>query len=171
LRLLPQLFWRQLAEVAATPHVPAAVRVKAEGRLKDQLRELRLGERVALAKIATPALIRVLLGEGEAKVLGPLLDNPRLREEDLLAALRRPEAPPGLIQTVAASTRWSMRYFVRLELALQAKTPLPIAMLQLSSLVKRDLVRVAEARGLKPLVQAAAQRLLGAGESPEGSGT
>ncbi|HEY5908097.1 MAG TPA: hypothetical protein VIZ31_08630 [Vicinamibacteria bacterium] len=171
LRLLPQLFWRQLAEVAVTPHVPAAVRVKAEGSLKDQLRNLRLGERVALARIATPALIQALLEEAEPKVLAPLLDNPRLREEDLLAALRRPEAPAALIQAVAGSTRWSLRYFVRLELVLQARTPLPIAMLQLSSLVKRDLRRVAEARGLRPLVQVAAERLLGRDESPEGSGT
>jgi hypothetical protein len=44
-------------------------------------------------------------------------------------------------------------------------------MLQLSSLVKRDLVRVKEARGLRPLIQAAAERLLTAGESPEDSGT
>ena len=72
---------------------------------------------------------------------------------------------------MAGSTRWSLRYFVRLELVLQARTPLPIAMLQLSSLVKRDLRRVAEARGLRPLVQVAAERLLGRDESPEGSGT
>jgi len=104
-------------------------------------------------------------------VLAPLLDNPRLREQDLLAALRRSDLSLALIQAVAGSARWSERYYVRLELVLQAKTPLSIAMLQLSSLVKRDLVRVAEARGLKPLVQVAAQRLLGAGESPEGSGT
>jgi hypothetical protein len=56
-----------------------------------------------------------------------------------------------------------------LELALQPKTPLPIAMLQLSSLVKRDLRRVAEAPGVRPLVQAAAERLLAEPESPEGS--
>jgi len=171
LRLLPQLYWRQLADVAATPHVAAAVRVKAEASLLDQLRDLRLGERVALARIATPAVIQRLLGAGEPKVLAPLLDNPRLREEDLLGALRRPDPPLDLIHAVAASSRWSERYFVRVELALQAKTPLPIAMLQLSSLVKRDLRRVAEARGLRPLVQVAAERLLAADESPEGSST
>lgn len=171
LRLLPQLFWRQLAQVAATPHVPAAVRMKAEGSIKDQLRDLRLGERVALARIATPPVIQSLLAESEPKVLGALLDNPRMREADLLQALRRPDPRPALFEAVVASSRWAETYFVRLELVLQPRTPLPIAMLQLSSLVKRDLRRVAEGRGLRPLVQKAAERLLRADESPEDSGT
>jgi hypothetical protein len=151
--------------------VPVAVRAKAEGSLKDQLRDLRLGEKVALARLATPAVIRALLGEGEPKVLAALLNNPRLREEDLLQALRRPDLRPSLIDAVVASSRWARAYFVRLELVLQPKTPLPIAMLQLSSLVRRDLRRVAEGRGLRPLVQVAAERLLATDESPEESGT
>jgi hypothetical protein len=171
LRLLPQLFWKQLADVAATPHVPAAVRMKAEGSLKDLLRDLRLGEKVALARIATPPLIQALLAEGAPKVLGALLDNPRMREADLLQALRRPEVAPSLIGAVADSSRWAATYSVRLELVLQPRTPLSIALLQLSSLVKRDLVRVKEAKGLRPLVQVAAERLLAAAESPEDSGT
>jgi hypothetical protein len=171
LRLLPQLFWKQLADVAATPHVPAAVRVKAESSLKDLLRDLRLGEKVALSRIATPPLIQALLAESTPKVLGALLDNPRMREADLLQALRRPEVSPSLIAAVAESARWSEKYFVRLELVLQPRTPLPIALLQLSSLVKRDLARVKEVPGLRPLVQAAAERLLAGGESPENSNT
>lgn len=171
LRLLPQLFWRQLADVAATPHVPAAVRVRAEASLKDQLRDLRLGERVALARVATPPLIQRLLVEGEPKVLQALLNNPRLREEDLLMALRKVDVPLALVDAVLATSRWGERYFVRLELALQPKTPLPIAMLQLSSLVKRDLRRVVETAGLKRLVRVAAERLLALAESPEDSET
>jgi hypothetical protein len=169
--LLPQLYWRQLADVAATPHVPAAVRVRAEASLGDQLRDLRLGERVALARVATPPLIQRLLVEGEPRVLQALLNNPRLKEEDLLVALRKTDVPLALVDAVVASSRWGDRYFVRLELALQPKTPLPIAMLQLSSLVKRDLRRVVEASGLRPLVQVAAERLLALAESPEGSET
>ena len=171
LRLLPQLFWRQLAEVAATPHVPAAVRVRAESSLQDQLRDLRLGERVALARVATPPLIQRLLGESEPKVLQALLHNPRMREDDLLAALRNADMSPALAQAITSSSRWSERYSVRLALVLQPKTPLGIAMLQLSSLVKRDLRRVVEGRGLRPLVQVAAERLLSLDESPEDSDT
>ena len=171
LRLLPQLFWRQLADVAQTPHVPAAVRVRAEANLQDQLRDLRLGERVALSRVATPPLIQRLLTEGEPKVLQALLLNPRLREDDLLVALRKADVPLALVEAAVGVSRWSERYFVRLALVLQPKTPLSVAMLQLSSLVKRDLRSVAMAKGLHPLVQVAAERLLTLDESPDDSET
>jgi hypothetical protein len=51
---------------------------------------------------------------------------------------------------------------VRLELVLQPATPLALALARLSSLLPRDLRRVAEAPDLRPLVQAAALRVVGA---------
>lgn len=165
LRLLPSLFWRDLAEVAASPPVASAVRVRSEGLLLEMLPELRLGERIALGKVATLAVLPLLLADPEAKVARATLNNPRLREEDLTLALRQPTVPKALLEEVAASTRWRESYAVRLALVLQARTPLALALAQLSSLVERDLKRVAESLGLPPLVQAAALRLAGLGES------
>jgi hypothetical protein len=48
---------------------------------------------------------------------------------------------------------------VRLAIVLQPRTPLGVALAQLSSLLPADLVRVAESPGLLPLVQMAAQKL------------
>lgn len=166
LRVVSSLFWRDLAEVASTPHVAGAVRVRAESLLKDLLPDLRLGDRIALAKIATPALLVPLLTDGDPKVAPAALLNPRLREEDLIAALRRETVAVALLEAAAASARWGDSYAVRLTLALQPRTPLPLALLQISSLVKRDLLRVARTPGLKALVQAAALRVA---EEREGS--
>jgi hypothetical protein len=171
LRLLPSLFWRDLADVAASPHVPGAVRVRGEAILKDLLPDLRLGERVTLAKIATPSVLRLLLADPAPKVARAALINPRLREEDFLLALRQPAVPRALIEAAVASPRWSECYGVRLALALQPLTPLPLALLQLSSLTRRDLLRVAETPGLRPLVQAAARRVADAPEPPDGGRT
>jgi hypothetical protein len=156
LRLVSSLYWRDLAEVASNPAVPAAVRVRAEGSLRDLLPDLRLGERITLGKIATPAILILLLSDGEALVLEAALRNPRLREEDLVTALRRASVSRTLTEVAAASPRWKERYAVRLALALQPRTPLPQALLQLSSLLKADLIRVARTKGLPPLIQAAA---------------
>jgi seryl-tRNA(Sec) selenium transferase len=84
------------------------------------------------------------------------LRNPRLREEDLVAALRRDTASRALTEVAAESSRWREHYAVRLALALQPRTPLPLTLLQLSSLRKADLIRVARTKGLPTLVQAAA---------------
>jgi hypothetical protein len=159
LRLLPSVYWRDLADVAAGPNVPAAVRVHSEAILLDALRDLRLGERVTLAKIATPRVLRQLLSDAESKVSRAALINPRLREEDLLVALRKPEVPAALIEATVSSPRWSECYGVRLALALQPRTPLPLALLQISSLTRQDLLRVAETPSLRPLIQAAALRV------------
>ena len=57
LRLVGSLFWRDLADVAASPHVAAAAKVRAEALLLDAIADLRLGDRITLAKVATPPVL------------------------------------------------------------------------------------------------------------------
>ncbi|HSD67083.1 MAG TPA: hypothetical protein VLF95_10300, partial [Vicinamibacteria bacterium] len=160
LRLVSGLYWRDLAEVAATPRVPAAVRSRAESLLRDGLAEMRLGDRVTLARLATPALLPVLLADSERQVAESALLNPRLREEDVAAALRREDVKTVLVEATVVSSRWATNYAVRLALVLQPRTPLPLALQQISSLVPRDLRRVAAEARLRPLVRAAAREVL-----------
>ncbi len=160
LRLVSGLYWRDLAEVAATARLPAAVRSRAESLLRDGLGDMRLGDRVTLARLATPALLPALLADSERQVIDSTLLNPRLREEDLAAALRGEDARRVLVEATVSSSRWAANYVVRLALVLQPRTPLPLALQQISSLVPRDLRRVAEEAGLRPLVRAAALEVL-----------
>jgi hypothetical protein len=166
LRLLPALSWAPLARIASEPWLAGAVRVRAEGLLLERFEDLRLGERVALARLATRTLLRRLLSDSDARVLGPALFNPRLGESALCAQLRAPEATRLLCECVAACPRWRGSYAVRFALVLQPLTPLGLALAQLTSLVPADLRRVAGARNLAPLVVAAAERALAGG--PEG---
>jgi len=161
LRLVGALYWRDLADVAATLRVPAAVRARAESLLRDGLADMRLGDRVTLARLATPALLPALLADAEPRVTESALVNPRLREEDLVTALRRDDLRPSLVESVVASPRWASNYSARLAIVLQPRAPLPLALLQISSLVPRDLRRVAEEAALRPLVRAAAREVLG----------
>jgi hypothetical protein len=165
LRLVSTLYWRDLADVAATPRVPAAVRSRAESILRDGLPDMRLGDRVTLARLATPALLPPLLADGERQVAESTLVNPRLREEDLVAALRKDDVSAALVEAVVVSSRWAANYAVRLTLVLQPRTPLPIALQQISALVPRDLRRVAGEAALRPLVRAAAREVLEAAQN------
>jgi hypothetical protein len=162
LRVLPALLWRHLAEVSLAPHVVGPVRVRAEALLREKVGDLRLGDRVALAKIATPPVLPLLLADAERRVAEACLTNPRLREEDLVNAIRQEAVTRALLEAVTESTRWSANYSVRLAVVLQPRTPLPIALAQVSALVPRDLRRLAEAP-VVPLLQIAASRLLEAG--------
>ena len=159
LPLVPSLLWRSLADVAVSPRVPSAVRLRAEAVLKDTLPELRLGERITLGRLATTPVLLGLLVDPDPRVLESCLQNPRLRETDLAGVLRRPETTVALIEAVAASSRWRRSYAVKLELALQPRAPLGVALGQLSSLTRRDLVRVSQTPGLVALVKMAALRV------------
>ena len=160
LKLVGALYWRDLAEVAATPRVLAAVRSRAESLLKDGLADMRLGDRVTLARLATPSLLPQLLSDTERQVTEAALVNARLREEDLTTALRREDVRPALVEAVAASQRWQASYAVKLALVLQPKTPLAHALPRVLALVPRDLRRIAFDESLRPLVRAAAREVL-----------
>jgi hypothetical protein len=124
------------------------------------VQDLRLGDRMTLARLATPPLLPLLLVDDDKRVVEAALQNPRLREQDLVTVLRRDDVPRTLLESCASSSRWSPNYAARLALVLQPRTPLPVALLQISPLVPRDLRRVADVAELRPLVRAAARAVL-----------
>jgi len=159
LRLVGFLLWRDLADVASSPRVAMAVKIRAEAMLKDQLLELRLGEKITLAKMATPPVLMLLLADSDPKVVEAGLINARLREEDLAQLVRAETPSRPLLEGIVASSRWVDRYGLRLAIALHPRAPVALALGQLSSLTTKDLARIAEAPGLTPVVQAAAARV------------
>jgi hypothetical protein len=159
LRLVGSLLWRDLADVAASPRVAAAVKIRAEAILKDQLADLRLGEKITLARIATLPVLVMLLADAEAKVVAAGLNNPRLREEDVLTLVRADPPSRALLEGVVASSKWHERYGLRLAIALHPRAPLALALGQLTTLTAKDLARIAETAALTPLLQAAALRV------------
>jgi hypothetical protein len=160
LRLVPQLPWRALLTISTTPWASGIVRTRAEAVLKERLAEMRLGEKIALARAATPALLFPLIQEPEPRIVEAVLQNPRLREEDLLYAIGRERVARSLLEVVADARRWREAPAVRLALVLQPSTPLPLALAQISGLMTRDLRRVSATTALRPLLRAAAQRVL-----------
>ena len=159
-RLVASLYWRDLAGAALNPFVASTVRLRAEGLLAEQLGELRLGDRIALARLATPPVLRLLLGDADPRVLAGALLNPRLQEPQLVTALRFENAARALLEAASVSPRWRASYAVRLELVLQRRTPLPVALSLLTGLVEADLRRVIRGTALPALLRAAAQRAM-----------
>lgn len=162
-RLLPSLYWRDLADAATSPRLEGGVRTRAEALLKERLPDLRLGEKIALARLATPGVMRALLLEPEPRILEAALQNPRLTETDLVGLVQSGAASHPLLEAVAASPRWRASYAVRLALVLQPRTPAALALAQLTSLLDHDLRKIAAHPGLRPVVRAAAGRVAAEG--------
>ncbi len=158
-RLLPALYWRDLADVAVSPRLAGGVKVRAEALLKERLPDLRLGEKITLGRLATAGVLRALLLEPDPRILETALQNPRLTETDLAGIVQAPDAPRPLLEAVAAATRWQASYALRMALVLQPRCPPAVALAQLTSLLDHHLRQVADNPSLPPLIQAAAARV------------
>ncbi len=160
LNLLATLPWLSLLDLAKAPETPPVVRRHAEHRIENQLSQMSLGEKVALARQAHRPLFKHLLAAREAMVLIALLNNPRLIENDILVALNTTEVPADFTTALARHPRWGQYYRVSLALAECPHTPLPIALSSLVRLQLRDISRVATHPKVPEKVRAGARRLL-----------
>ncbi len=62
------------------------------------------------------------------RVIRALLDNIKLREEDVLIIANRKNMTPDVLDAIAKSRRWSEIYSIRLALAKNPKTPLSVSL-------------------------------------------
>lgn len=158
--LVSSLRWGDLARVAAASRLPIALRGAAEKILLLRLPELALGERVSLARSATPSVIRGLRGENSPLVARALLENPALRFEEALFMAERPEAPPALLAVLAESTRFARRQDLRLALAAHPSTPPAVALRLVAGLDPGALHALCGSSAAPTLVRVAAERRL-----------
>jgi hypothetical protein len=159
--LLPHLFWRELAAVAALATVPPLVRREAEKLVRLRLPELSVGERVALARVAGRGLLAVLGEDGEGAVLRALAGNPRATEGEIGRIVARAGTPPELLAWLAEGSAWSQRGAIRLALVRHPRTPHAAALRLVGKLTRPQLREIAEDDASPRLVRVAASRRLG----------
>lgn len=138
------LYWPDLVRLSTEVTVPAPVRRAIDTVLLTQIGKLALGERIAVAKRCSAALIKVLLFDPDPRVFASLLINPRLREDDLLVIASSPEARADQLAMLAADRKWGLRYMIRKAIVLNTVAPRAVAASQLRYLSRRDLVAIHE---------------------------
>lgn len=159
-RLLPHLHWKELAEVADNLRLHPVLRRKAEELLRVRQQDLSLGEKISLARRAPRGAIPGLISGAETQVLAGLLWNPRLLERDALAMVRDRKLSADALALVARHPRWSTSRRVRMALAENPRTPVPIALDVVRRLSTNDLRRVARNAKVPKLIRVGAGRAL-----------
>jgi hypothetical protein len=160
LHALDDLTWRDLMDIGRETRTPPPVRQAANRKLLDAMRGLAVGEKIALARFAPPALFPALFEEDDGRVLEALLSNPRLTPEDLLRWLSTGHPTPGGLAQLAAEGRWASRPPVRSALLLHPATPRAAALALLTSASREELRRLTETPGAPALLAACAAELL-----------
>lgn len=160
LDLLATLPWTSLLAISQAPKAPPVVRRHAERKLISELTSMALGEKIALARRAHRALFRSLTAAGDIQVLGALLNNPRLVENDILVIMNTVDFPPEFSGEVARHPRWGTYRGVRRAIVESKLTPFPVALSVLVQLPAADLRRITGLRELPDGVREAALSLL-----------
>jgi hypothetical protein len=158
--LLGHLRWRDLARSADLQRLAPPLRRAAERLLAIRIRGLALGERIALARLATRGVLHVLRHDENPIVIRALLLNPKVVEEDVLTIAAAKTTPGPILQALALDGRFAARPAVQRAIVLHASTP-PVTALRI---VRRLPVRTLEDLSANPrapaLVRVAAERLL-----------
>ena len=161
LALVQGLFWRDLAVVGLDVSIRPQVRRQAEQTLLQRLPKLALGERIALARIASRAIVAELRKESNERVFRSLLENPRLTEGDLMPLVVGSFGHPSTLAILARDRRWGTRYAIRYALVRNPKTPIDVAIHLVASLNKTDLRVLAKDPSLKQPIKKRCKVLLG----------
>ena len=160
LRMLSLLFWREQLRVATNSRLAMPLRVAAESRLKERLPELELGEKISIARSAPPGLISALAACNHARVVQSLLRNPRMREQEVLALVKRETTSGPVLRVVAQSERWVVRPPVRSGIVSHRNTPVHVALTLVSRMPRRTLVALVKSNELRPVVAIHARKIL-----------
>jgi hypothetical protein len=160
-RLVPGLFWRDLLALGLDTRLHPRLRRAADHQLVARLGELAVGEKISIARRASPAVLAQLRHDPSPRVIAALLDNPRLTEDILAPAVHSPAMPAPVLDLIAADRRWGGRPGLQALLARNPRTPTETALRLLPVLRKADLQGVAADPRLGEPVRQRARLLLG----------
>lgn len=122
--ILPQLFLFELLNICYLPQVSPDNRLAAERVIIQRLPVTPLGNRMTLARRATPVILEAILKDGDSRLVEICLTNPRLKEGAVFQFLRSSTASAETISQVARHSRWKNRPNIREAVLTNPRTPL-----------------------------------------------
>lgn len=144
-RVLPQLGWHDLLEIAGDPRTPMPVRVQAEAKLAERIPKLSLGEKTALARRAGLHVIGELISEEDPRVVAALLDNPKFTQSHCLRLVAQTKSA-AVLSLVFKHPHWGNLAPVRGAILANLALPLPLLLALLVSLEDGELLRLAKSK-------------------------
>lgn len=132
----------------------------AQGSIYTQILTMTVSEKVKLALRGNKDARTILIRDASKMIRRFVLQNPRIGDGEIVAICRNRSADDELLRTIAEKREWMRNYQVRLALATNPKTPLPIAIRQVMTLGERDLQQLAKSRNVPQAVAVQARRLV-----------
>jgi hypothetical protein len=122
--LLRGMFTFDLMQVTLTAAVAADIKRAAEQQILLRIESLSPGEKISLARRASGRVAAELLRDTDGRVVSVALDNSRLTESGVVAALTKLDSPETLFQLASRHEKWSQRCELQIALLKSEKTPI-----------------------------------------------
>lgn len=150
LGILPHLYLFELLNFCFIPGITPDQKLAVERAIIQRLPVTPLGNKLTLARRATPVVLEALLKEGDSRVVELCLANPRLKEGAVFQFLRSGGATAESISLVARNPRWQHRPNLKEAILTNPRTPLVWFTLWLPGMRPGDLKRLIASCRLNP---------------------
>jgi hypothetical protein len=124
LRLIREFYTLDLMQFALSSTAAPDLKRGADEMLVKRIASITFGERISLARRASPAVTAALLLDKESRVWQTALANSRLTEAAIVKTLVRSNVTAALVETLCSHPKWSKRLEIRIALLRNEKTPL-----------------------------------------------
>jgi len=119
-----------------------------------------MAEKIKLALRGNKDARTILVRDTNRVIRRLVLQNPRMTDAEALAVARNRNIDDELLRIIAVKREWMRNYQIKLSLATNPKTPVTIALRQLSALADRDLRQLAKSRNVPDAVSGQARRMV-----------
>lgn len=158
LRLLRELHLMDLMKLSQVATAAPDLQRSAEEHLIARLPHVTLGQKIALARQSSARILAALIIEGNAQVVEPAVENPRLTEAQVLKLLARDKLPLAIVPAFCRSRRWTSVPNVALALLRYPHTPPEAATKILPHVGSADLRALAQTKTVSQTLRRHIQR-------------
>ena len=128
--------------------------------LFQKIQTMTVSEKLDLARKASKEARSILIRDSNKLVQLAVVNSPKITESEIIGIASNRQVSEDVLKEIAMNREWLRNYQVRLALANNPKTPLSVALAQVSYLNQRDLGLLAKSKGVpRPIVIAAQGRL------------
>jgi hypothetical protein len=121
---------------------------------------MSVSEKLDLARKASKEARSILIRDSNKLIQLAVVNSPKITESEILAIASNRQVNDDVLKEIAMNKEWLRNYQIRLALVNNPKTPLSIAMAQVTYLNRRDLSLLAKSKGVpRPLIIAAQERV------------
>ena len=160
LRLLRELHLMDVLKLSQAATAAPDLQRNAEEHLIARLPHVALGQKIALARQASASVLAALILEGNAQVVEPAVENPRLTEAQVLKLLTRHKLPLAVAPALCRSRRWTSVPNVALALLSYSHTPPEAAVKLLPHVASVDLRSLVQMKTISQAMRRHIQREL-----------